>query len=70
MEQYLKEPIYAALFAGVVTILYINLKARLNNEPTPSNSECIKPSVLVGILVFYIVNTGLCAKETISLEPY
>lgn len=70
MEQYLKEPLWAAVFAAVVTAVYIHFKSKLNNEPVPSNSECIKPAALVGMLVYFIVNTGLSAKETISLEPF
>lgn len=70
MEQYLKEPTWAALFAMAVTVAYAYAKARLNNEPTPENSECLKPAVLVGMLVYFIVSTGVSAKETISLEPF
>lgn len=70
MEQYLKEPIYAGLFGAVMTVLYIQAKARINNEVPPSNSMCMKPAVLVGILVYYIVSSGVAAKETISSDPY
>ena len=70
MEDYLKEPTWAALFAGAVTVAYLHAKARINNEPPPSNSVCMKPAVLVAILVYFIVNTGIAAKETISFEPY
>lgn len=70
MEQYLKDPNWAALFAMAVTVGYLHGKARLNNEPLPENSECIKPAVLVGMLVYFIVSTGVNAKETISLEPF
>lgn len=70
MEQYLKEPTWAALFAVAVTIAYIYGKARLNNEAPPQNSECMKPALLIGMLVYFIVATGINAKETISLEPF
>lgn len=70
MEQYLKDPTWAAIFAMAVTVGYTHTKARLNNEPIPENNECLKPAVLVGMLVYFIVSTGVCAKETISLEPF
>lgn len=70
MEDYLKEPIWAAMFAALATAGYIHLKARMNNEGTPSNSACAKPAVLVAMLVYFIVSTGVSAKETISLEPF
>lgn len=70
MEQYLKEPTWAALFAMVATIGYMHGKAKLNNEAPPQNSECMKPAILVGMLVYFIVSTGVNAKETISLEPF
>lgn len=70
MEQYLKEPLWAAVFAAGSTAAYIHFKAKLNNEPIPTNSDCIKPAILVAMLVYFIVNTGLSAKETISLEPF
>ena len=70
MEEYLKEPLYAALFAGMVTAGYIYGKAKMNNEPPPVNSVLVKPAVLVAILVYFIVQSGVAAKETISLEPF
>lgn len=70
MEDYLKEPVWAALFAALATAGYIHLKARINNEIAPSNSACAKPAVLVAMLVYFIVSSGVAAKETISLEPF
>ena len=70
MEDFLKEPQYAALFAAVVTGGYIVGKAHLNNQPAPQNSDIFKPAILVAILVYFIVTTGLSAKETISVEPF
>jgi len=54
----------------VATIGYMHGKAKLNNEAPPQNSECMKPALLVGMLVYFIVSTGVNAKETISLEPF
>lgn len=70
MEEYLKEPMYAALFAGLVTAGYIHAKAKMNNEPPPVNSIVVKPAVLVAMLVYFIVQSGVAARETISLEPF
>ena len=70
MDEYLKEPLYAALFAGVVTAGYIHMKAKMNNEPPPVNSVVVKPAVLVAMLVYFIVQSGVAARETISLEPF
>lgn len=70
MDEYLKEPMYAALFAGMATAGYIHIKARMNNEPPPVNSVVVKPAVLVAMLVYFIVQSGVAARETISLEPF
>jgi hypothetical protein len=70
MDEYLKEPVYAALFAGVATVGYIHMKAKMNNEPPPVNSVLVKPAVLVGLLVYFIVQSGVAARETISIEPF
>ena len=70
MEQYLKDPMWASLFAAGATVAYIHGKAKLNNDPQPSNSDCFKPAMLVAILVYFIVSTGVNARETISLEPF
>jgi len=66
----LKDPMSAAIFAACVTIGYIFLKAKMNNEPQPKNSDFTKPALLIAILVYYIVQTGIGGKETILTEPY
>tara|TARA_Y100000389_G_C17348468_1_gene457126 strand:- start:819 stop:1037 length:219 start_codon:yes stop_codon:yes gene_type:complete len=66
----LKDPLSAAIFAACVTIGYIYVKAKMNNEPRPENSAYAKPSLLVGMLVYFIVHSGVAAKETILSEPY
>jgi hypothetical protein len=70
MEQYLKDPMWASAFAAGATVVYIHSKAKLNNEPQPNNSDCFKPAALVAVLVYFIVVTGVNARETISLEPF
>jgi len=66
----LKDPLSASVFAACVTIGYIYVKAKMNNEPKPENSEYAKPALLIGMLVYFIVHSGLGAKETILSEPY
>jgi len=70
ISEQLKEPFGAAVFAGAVTALYIHMKAKLNNEPTPQTSAYTKPAILVAVLVYYIVSSGVAAKETISSDPF
>ena len=69
-SELLKEPIAAAIFAAAVVGGYIMCKAKLNNKKAPSNSEIIKPGVLIGLLVYFIVSQGNAAKEIISTEPF
>jgi hypothetical protein len=66
----LKDPFSASIFAVCVTIGYICVKAKMNNEPRPTNSDFLKPALLVGMLVYFIVYTGNGSKETILSEPY
>ena len=70
LNDILRDPASAALFAAGVTAGYIYLKAKLNNDPVPENSEMVKPGVLVALLVYFIVVNGGGMKETISLEPF
>lgn len=66
----LKEPFSAAIFAAFVVALYIHIKARMNNEGKLKPADYVKPALLVGMLVYFIVQTGVGAKETILNEPY
>ena len=70
LGDYLKDPVYAAIFAVLVTAGYINVKAKINNEGELKPSEYIKPSALVGLLVWFVVAYGLGGRETISKEPF
>jgi hypothetical protein len=62
--------LYAAIFAGVVTAGYIHAKNKINNEKPLVTSDYMKPAVLVAILVYFIINVGMGAKETISTDPF
>ena len=70
ISEYIREPVGAALFAGIVTAGYIHVKAKLNNEGTQPVSAYAKPATLVAILVYFIVSTGSAAREKISVEPF
>lgn len=68
--EYLRDPVYAALFAAAVTAAYIHVKANMNNEGKLQMSAYAKPASLVAILVYFIVNAGIGTPEQISTEPF
>lgn len=70
MEDYLRDPAWAAVVAGVITALYIHGKARLNNEGTLTTSAYAKPAALVAILVYFIISNGIGKREPISTDPF
>lgn len=67
---YLKDPVYAAIFAALAVAGYLHLKNKMNNEPDMKPSEFMKPGALVALLVWFIVSYGSGARETISKEPF
>jgi hypothetical protein len=69
-EDYLRDPMSAAIVAGLITAGYIHFKAKINNEGKLPLSAYTKPAALVGILVFFIVTNGLGKRESISTEPF
>ena len=69
-SDFLREPFAAALFAAAVVTGYVMCRAKLNNQKPPANSEIVKPAVMVGVLVYFIVSNGIAARETISTEPF
>ncbi len=72
MEKYLKNPMYAALFAAAVTMSAIYFRHTMSTEkdkPLP-NSAYTKPAAFVGLLVYFIVYYGHGQYETISKEPF
>ena len=70
LSEYLRDPVSAALIAGVITAGYIHVKAQLNNEGKLELNKYTKPAVLNAILVYFIVANGLGQRETISNEPF
>ena len=67
---YLREPTGAAVAAALITAAYIYAKAKMNNEPIPQPSAYTKPAILNAIMVYFIVSSGLSAKEHISSDPF
>jgi len=60
----LKNPAYAAAFAGCVTAAAI----KFTGTGEKKNSDIIKPSVFVALLVYFIMYQG--NKEPIIKEPF
>ena len=69
-EDYLRDPAWVGIIAGLITTGYIHFKAKINNEGKLPMSAYTKPAALIAILVFFIVTNGLGKKETISSEPF
>lgn len=70
ISEYIREPMGAAGFAALMTVGYIFMKARLNNEPKPQTSDFVKPAILVGLLVYFIISSGAGKRESISVDPF
>ena len=69
-DHYFREPMSAALIAGIATAAYIHIRSSLNNEKALPNSAYFKPAFLVGLLVYIIVHQGSGHQETISTTPF
>lgn len=65
----LKNPFLAGLIGAVITMLYIQVVGRMNNEPV-RNADMIKPAILNALLVGMIVYLGMSQKEEIYDTPY
>jgi hypothetical protein len=70
LSEYLRDPLSAALIAGMITAGYIHLKAQLNNEGKLELNKYTKPAALNAILVYFIVANGLGQREVISNDPF
>ena len=70
LSEYLRDPVYAGLIAGMITAGYIHAKAYLNNEGKLEINQYTKPAVLVAILVYFIVVNGIGQKAIISDDPF
>jgi len=70
MDEYFRDPTWAALIAASLTALYIHGKARLNDEGTLTTSAYVKPAILNAILVYFIISNGVGKRETISTDPF
>jgi hypothetical protein len=70
VSDYLRDPVGAAIAAATITALYIYSKAKMNNEPVPEMNVYTKPAILNGIMVYFIVASGIGGKERISTDPF
>jgi hypothetical protein len=70
MDHYFREPLSAAAIAATATVVYIHIRASLNNEKALPNSAYFKPAFLVGVLVYVIVHQGNAHQESISSRPF
>lgn len=73
MEKYMKNPLSAAIFAAVVTMMAVYFKhtsSGAEKEKQLPNSAYTKPALFVGALVYFIVYMGNGQYETISKEPF
>jgi hypothetical protein len=70
MDQYLRQPLSAAMIAGGLTAVYLMAKNKMNGKVAVSNSEYAKPAFLVALLVYFIVAQGSGHRESVSLEPF
>jgi uncharacterized membrane protein YphA (DoxX/SURF4 family) len=64
MKYLLREPAPAALFAAAVTILYIHIRSKMNDQKL-ENYMYVKPALLVGLLVYFIIHYGNSYDEPI-----
>lgn len=69
ISEQLKDPVWAALFAAAVTSAYIYVKNQMNSDEKLPLSAYAKPSALVALLVYFIVQSG-SSREKISSEPF
>jgi hypothetical protein len=70
LEDYLRDPAWAGIIAGLITAGYIHIKAKINNEGALPTSAYTKPAALNAILVYFIISGGLGKRESISTEPF
>jgi hypothetical protein len=66
----LRDPLGAAVVAGLITAGYIHVKSKMNNEGKLELNKYTKPALLNAIMVYFIVAGGVGKRETISAEPF
>ncbi len=69
MEKFMKNPLSAAVFASIVTMIAIYFSTEKKDKKVP-NSAYTKPALFVGLLVYFIVYAGNGKYDTISKEPF
>ena len=70
MDQYFREPFSAAIIAAAIVVGYVYIRSKMNNEEKLKNSDYFKPSFLVGILVYFIVQQGQGESGPVLKEPF
>jgi formate hydrogenlyase subunit 4 len=65
---FLRNPMFASIFAALITIVYMHIKSYINSEEAKT-STYMKPATLVAILVYGIVYYGNTSKPR-GPEPY
>lgn len=66
----LRDPLGAAVVAGLITAGYIHAKAKMNNEGNLELNKYTKPAFLNAIMVYFIIAGGVGKREVISAEPF
>lgn len=58
MRELLRQPFFAAVFAFVVTSLFIHIKLQIEDKVAEKNSVYFRPAIMNAILVYGIVHFG------------
>jgi hypothetical protein len=66
----LRDPLGAAVIAGLITAGYIHMRATMNNEGKLELNKYTKPALLNAIMVYFIISGGVGKREIISVDPF
>jgi hypothetical protein len=69
MDHYFREPFSAAVIAAAITMGYVYIKAKMNNEKL-KNSSYFKPAFMTALLVYFIVAKGNGHRESLATQPF
>ena len=58
MRELLRQPMYAAVFAAILTVAFIHIQMKIQGVENVKNSTYFKPAFLIAILVYGIVHFG------------
>ena len=68
--EYLRDPASAAIVAAAITAGFIHTRSRLNNEGKLKLHQYLRPAILNGVMVYFIISMGVAEQEVISQEPF